>query len=107
MNAIAKQCCFSGFTHFRQVKPLKRFVLALIKKIKTLTPSLPQPVHTYTPADSVFDGPITNLLSILRILIEILSHAHVKGGGGGGAFMISNLALLLVVFRARARQPWQ
>ena len=30
------------------------------------------------PADSIFDGPITNLLSILSILIEILSCAHVK-----------------------------
>ena len=39
-------------------------------------------MHTYTPADSVFDGPITNLLSILCILIEILSRARVKGGGG-------------------------
>ena len=34
--------------------------------------------HTYTPANSVFDGPITNLLSILCILIEILSRAHAK-----------------------------
>ena len=29
-------------------------------------------VHTYTPANSIFDGPIRNLLSILRILTEIL-----------------------------------
>ena len=31
-------------------------------------------------------GPITNLISILCILIEVLSRAHAKGGmvGGGG-----------------------
>ena len=34
---------------------------------------------TYTPANSTFDGPITNLLSILHILIEILSCTHSKG----------------------------
>ena len=52
-----------------------------------LTPSLPQPVtfpgwkvHTYTPANSIFDGPTTNLLSILCTLIEVLLRAHVKGG---------------------------
>ena len=43
-----------------------------------LTPSLPQPVkfpgwkvHTYTPANSIFDGPITNLPSIRSVLIEL------------------------------------
>ena len=42
-----------------------------------LTPSLPQPVklpgwkvQTYTPANSVFDGPVTNLLSILCIFLR-------------------------------------
>ena len=51
-----------------------------------LTPSLPQPVkflgwkvNTYIPADSIFDGPVTNLLSTLCILTEILSPAHAKG----------------------------
>ena len=33
-------------------------------------------MHKYTPAASIFDGAITNLLSILYILTEILSHAH-------------------------------
>ena len=28
-------------------------------------------------------GPVTNLLSVLRILIEILSHTHAKGWEGG------------------------
>ena len=37
---------------------------------------------TYTPANSVFDGPVTNLLLVLCILIEALSRAHEKGGGG-------------------------
>ena len=52
----------------------------------SLTPSLPQPVkflvwkvHTYRPANSIFDGRITHLLLILSILIEILSPAHAKG----------------------------
>ena len=31
--------------------------------------------HTDTPANSIFDGPITNLLSVLCILIEIRAHA--------------------------------
>ena len=51
-----------------------------------LTSSLPKPVTflglkmlTYTPANSEFDGPITNLLSILCVLTEILSHAPVQG----------------------------
>ena len=67
----------------------------------TLTPLLPQPVrflgrkvHTYMPANSIFDGPVTNLLSVLCILIEVLSCGHAKAKK---AFMISNLALLLVV----------
>ena len=41
-------------------------------------------MHTFTPENRIFDGPIIDLLSILRILIEIISHAHAKGGGGGG-----------------------
>ena len=52
-----------------------------------LTRSLPQPVkftswkvHTYAPQNSIFDSPITNLLSLLTILIEFLSRAHVKVG---------------------------
>ena len=30
----------------------------------------------YTSADSIFEGPITNLLSVLCILVEILAHSH-------------------------------
>ena len=36
-------------------------------------------MHTYTLTNSMFDGPITNLLSILCILIEILSKVHAWG----------------------------
>ena len=60
---------------------------------------------TYMPANSVFDGPVTNLLSVLCILIEVLSRAHEKGevggvlGGGGGTLMTSNSAILLVISR--------
>ena len=74
----------------------------------TLTPSLPQPVkfpgwkvHAYTPANSIFDGFITNLLSILCSLIEFLSHALVKGKK---ASTISSLTLLLVIFWVTMRQ---
>ena len=56
------------------------------------------------PADSIFDGPVTNLLSTLCILIQILSPAHAKGEK---ALMISNLALLLFVFPVTAPQAWQ
>ena len=51
-----------------------------------LTPSLPQPVnfpaekvHTCTLPNSIFDGPITNLLSTLSISIQIFSRVHAKG----------------------------
>ena len=37
-------------------------------------------MHTYKLANSIFDGPITTLLSILCILVEIFSPAHVKMG---------------------------
>ena len=33
---------------------------------------------TYLPADSLFDGHITSLLSVLRILIKVLSRVHAK-----------------------------
>ena len=58
---------------------------SVFRNIKT--PSLPQPVkfpaskvHTYPPPNSIFDGPITHLLSILCTLIEIMSGAHARGG---------------------------
>ena len=37
-------------------------------------------VHTYMPADSIFHGPVTNILSVLCILIELFSRARAKGG---------------------------
>ena len=36
------------------------------------------------PADSIFDGPVTNLLSVLCILIEFLLRARAKGAGWVG-----------------------
>ena len=39
-------------------------------------------MHTYTPANSIVDGLITNLLSIPYILIEVLSRARAKGRKG-------------------------
>ena len=35
-------------------------------------------MHTSTPANSIFDKPITNLLSILCILVEVLLRVHAK-----------------------------
>ena len=35
-------------------------------------------MHAYTATNNIFDGPITNLLSVLCILIEVLSLAHAK-----------------------------
>ena len=32
----------------------------------------------YMPVDSMFNGPIRNLLSILSILLEIFSHVHAR-----------------------------
>ena len=35
-------------------------------------------MHTYTPEKSISDGPVTNQLSVLCILIETISRAHAK-----------------------------
>ena len=35
-------------------------------------------MHTYAPTNSIFNGPLINLLSILRSLVEILSRAQAK-----------------------------
>ena len=43
-------------------------------------------MDTYTPANSIFDGTTTNLHSVVCILIEILSYAHVKGKKGFNDF---------------------
>ena len=46
--------------------------------LRTLTPSLPQPVNFpgwKVHAKSIFSSSITNLISVLCILIKILSHA--------------------------------
>ena len=37
-------------------------------------------MHTYTPANSIFDSPMRNLFSILCLLVEVLSRAHAKRG---------------------------
>ena len=63
-------------------------------------------MHTCTPPDAVFDGPITNLHSALCILLEIPLCAHAKGGEKK-AIIMSDLAHLLVVFRVTVRQAWQ
>ena len=40
-------------------------------------------MHTYMPADSIFDGPVTNLLSILCIFIELFSRGQAQGAKKG------------------------
>ena len=44
-------------------------------------------MHSYTPVNSIFDGPIATLLSVLLILVEVMRTV-------GKALMISNLARL-------------
>ena len=89
----------------------RMFQLAYGMVFLKLTPSLPQPVnflgrkvHAHMPVDGMLDGPITNLLSVLSILMEILSCTHVKGKK---SLMFSDLARLLVVFQLMAQQAWQ
>ena len=44
-------------------------------------------MHTYAPPNSVFEGPVTNRRSVLRILIKkIFSRAHLKGKKGRNDF---------------------
>ena len=45
-------------------------------------------MHINTPENSISDGPVTSILSMLHILIEILSCVQEKEGGGGGGVKI-------------------
>ena len=47
-------------------------------------------MHIDTPANSILDGPVTNLLSVLCILVEVLSRAQVTRGE---SLNLSNLAV--------------
>ena len=49
------------------------------------------------PANSIFSGPVTQLLSVMCVLMKILSHANVKKKKKG--LRILNFALLFVVFK--------
>ena len=64
-------------------------------------------MHLSTPAKSIFDGPITNLLSVLCILTEVLSGVHAKGGVGCGGLNDLQFFVSLVVFQVTARQAWK
>ena len=57
-------------------------------------------MHTNTPANSIFDGPVTNLLSVVCSLIESF-HGLVQRGQKSFTLVVSNLALLLIVFQVR------
>ena len=61
-------------------------------------------MHACMPANSIFDGPVTDLLALLCILIEILTHSHAKWEK---ALAISDLAFLFVVFQVSVQQAWQ
>ena len=43
-------------------------------------------MNAYTPEKGVFDGPVTNVLSVLCMLIQVLLTCWCEGGGrwGGG-----------------------
>ena len=68
--------------------------------------------HVHTTANTVFDGPISNLLPTLHFdddgdhLFHLLMR-RAGVAGQGKAVMISNLALLLVFFRVTAGHAWQ
>ena len=49
------------------------------------------------PTNSIFSGPVIQLLSVMCILMKILSHASVKKKRKG--LRISNFTLLFVVFK--------
>ena len=56
--------------------------------------------HTHKPANSIFSSPITNLFSILWVLLKILSHVNAGGlGGGGGQLKDFKFHTFLVVFK--------
>ena len=56
---------------------------------KLLTPSLPQPVKcTHTPAYRNMFGPTLNLLSMLCVLMEFVSHTNAKKERGAEKFQI-------------------
>ena len=104
--ALRKLAAVLTLTKICTMDMFQRWPVALRKFATALTPSLPQPVkfpgwklHAYTPPNSIFDGPITNLLSILSILTEIFSRAHGKGAKKPYWFQI--WPLLLVVFQWR------
>ena len=45
-------------------------------------------MHTDAPVNSVFDGPVTTLLSLLCILLEVLSRALAKKGKSLNGFKV-------------------
>ena len=52
------------------------------------------------PTNSIFSGPITHPLSMLRVLIKKSFHMPVrKKKGGGGGLRVSDFAFSFVVFK--------
>ena len=85
---------------------------ALQQWVSKLTPSLLQlveflgwKVDTFMPANSILDGPVTNLLSTLCILIEVLSCAHAKRRKGPINFKFGTLTDHFF-FQVTAPQAW-
>ena len=58
-------------------------MLTMFNPVLTAAPARKFPgskVDIYTPANSIFDGPITTLLSMLCILVDAVSCVHAKRG---------------------------
>ena len=81
----------------------------------SLTPSLPQLVkfpgwkvtHTHACKQYIWWSYNKSAFNTMHFDTNPFMCSCEGGGGGGGkALMISNLALLLIVFRATARQAW-
>ena len=60
-------------------------------------------MHTNRPAGSISDGSITNLFSILSILIEfhVFVRREVGGGGGGAGGSLNDFKLIFGTFIGR------
>ena len=80
----AIRCCSCGMEHRHVHESVKtsQFSKAFFKKpfsAPACKLSVLKSAHTQTPSNYICWSPLRNLLSILWILTEILSHAHVKG----------------------------
>ena len=82
-RAQARECVGRGRGRDLALEPQQSFLFQILFIFNPFTATACKisrlKMHTYTPPNMIFDGPVTNLLSILSILIEILLRAHAKG----------------------------